>query len=285
MDYKIASPSRGLAWFRGGVRMLDRDPRGLLTVALGLLLLEQLPGLLIGVPALSATLSVLLLLFGPALLAGLLYAVAEAEAGRPVPVTYLFAGLRQPGARAQLIVLGVVALLAMLVMGLVLQRLLTAEQLQLFVRIASQQIKADSPEFQAAAPQLLKPLAVMMAIVFVLVVGLFFAVPRVMFDGKPALAALLESLVACVANTFALLVYGVIFVAAIFAAMLALGVVAMFLGLLGQLGMILLQLLALAFFVVVLVVSASGNYLAWREVFGRRDGPALAEPPRTGIVV
>lgn len=285
MEYRIAPARRGLAWFQGGVRMLDRNPRGLIGVSLCLVLLEQLPGLLVAVPALSMVLSVTMLVLGPALLAGLQFAIAEALAGRPVALGYLFEGLRRPQARTQLIVLGLLTLSVVLLMGLVMQRILGPDSMKLLTALANQQIKPDSTEFQAIFPPLLKATAAALAIGFVLMVGLFFAVPRVMFDGRGAMTALGESYIACAANVVPLLLYGLMFGAALFVACIGMGIAAIFFGLLGQVGVLLVDLVALGIGVVGMLVNASGNYLAWREVFGRGAVPGERSGSQAGIIV
>ncbi len=283
MEFRVASAGRGLVWFRGGVRMLDRNPRGLLTVAALLILLQQIPGLL-GPTTLAAVFAVTFLLLFPALFAGLQFAIAEADAGRPVGPGHLFEGLRRPGARASLIVLGLVVLLVVMAMAWIVHRQLSADQMQTLLLISQQKLKPDSPEFQAIAPALLKLIGTLLALGFVLTVGLFFAVPRVMFDARAALPALVESFLACASNVLPLLLYGVVFVAATFAAMLGLGVVAMFLGLMGSVGMVLMQLVVFALFVVTALVNAAVGYLAWREVFGHAQACAPRAGPPQGTI-
>ena len=285
MEFHVAPGSRGLKWFQGGVRMLDRNPRGLIAVTLLLVLLEQLPSLLASLPELSIALSVLLLLLGPALLAGLLHAIAEADAGRPVSLMQLFEGLHRPGVRAQLIVLGMMALLTAMLVGLVVQRILGPDNIKVIVQIASKELelKPDSEQAQALAMPLLKALAAALAILFVLMAGLFFAVPRVMFDGRKALGAMAESIAACAANVLSLTLYGLVFGAVVFVAFLGLAIIAAVLGLLGQAGLLLLDLIVIVVMVIGLLVNTSGNYLAWREVFGH--GSAGVPPPQAGIIV
>ena len=124
-----------------------------------------------------------------------------------------------------------------------------------------------------------------MAIGFVLMVGLFFAVPRVMFDGRPALPALAESYRVCAANVVPLTLYGLVFGAALFVAVMGMAIAAIFLGLLGPVGLLLIDLIALVIGVVGLLVNNAGNYLAWREVFGHGLAPGDAAGSRGGIIV
>jgi MFS family permease len=271
MDFRIAPSGRGLAWFQGAIRMLDKNPRGLLMVTLLLVLLDQIPSLLAANQGLSVALSVLLLLCGPALLGGVMFAVAEADAGRPVSPLYLFEGLRRSGARGSLLLLGVLGLLALLLVGVAVQRILGADNLAILTQIAEQKLAPQDAPMEKLAGPLMQVLIVVAVVLFVLLAGWFFAVPRVMFDGRRAFAAFVESIVACAANVLSMTVYGLMLVVASFVIGLALAIVALVCELFGNAGGILLGIVWIAVYTVVLVVSASGNYLAWREVFGHSD--------------
>lgn len=284
MDYKVASPGRGLAWFRGGVRMLDRDPRGLLTVALALAIINQLPGLATPLSPAWFAGSVLISLLGPTLAAGLLTAIADASAGRPVRLATLFTGFVQPGVRGNLVQLGVLTVALATLAGVAAWQLMGKDNIDVFMRLMHKQISPDSPAAQAMAVPFLKALLAALTITMVLMAGLFFAVPQVLFQGRAALPAFARSLAACSGNVLALTVYGLAFVAAGIAVAIGLGIVGAFLALLGDIGLQLLRLVMLALTVVVMVVSSSGNYLAWRELFDSA-GSTPEPPPRAGIVV
>ncbi len=283
MDFRTAPAGHGLAWFQGAIRMLDKNPRGLLMVTLLLVLLDQIPNLLASIQGLSIGLSVLLLLCGPALLAGVMFAIAEADVGRAVSPLHLFEGLRRPGARGPLLLLGAIGLLALLLVGVAVQRILGADNLAILMQIAEQKLAPQDAPMEKLVGPILQALMVAAAVLFVLLAGWFFAVPRVMFDGRRAFAAFIESIVACAANVMSMTVYGLMLIVASFVIGLAMAIVAVVCGLFGNAGGILLGVVMIAVYAVVLVVSASGNYLAWREVFGHRDaGDASASG---GIVV
>jgi hypothetical protein len=282
MDFHTAPASRGLAWFQGAIRMLDKNPRGLLMVTLLLVLLDQIPNLLAANQSLSATLSVLLLLCGPALLGGVMFSIAEADAGRPVSPLYLFEGLRRRGARGPLLLLGVIGLFALLLVGVAVQRILGADNLAILTQIAEQKLAPQDAPMEKLIGPLMQALMVAAVVLFVLLAGWFFAVPRVMFDGRRAFAAFIESIVACAANVLSMTVYGLMLAVASCVIGLAIAIVAVVCGLLGNAGEILLGIVWIAVCAVVLVVSASGNYLAWREVFGHRDP---GDPSSSGGIV
>lgn len=282
-DFKVASPSRGLEWFRGGVRMLDRNPRGLLTVTLGLAVLNQIPALAGAFSPAWLALSVLLSLLGPTLAAGLMVAIDDADHGRPVSLASLFAGFQRPGVRGQLVQLGLLSVILGMLAGLAAWHLMGKENIALFLALA-QQKHPDPAQIQAIAVPFLKALLAGVTILFILLAGIFFAVPRVLFQGRAALPAFIESITACAANVLPLTVYGLIFVLALVACALALGIFAAFAGLLGSVGLALMRVVLLALGVIVMLVGSSANYLAWRELFGggSDDRPP---PPRAGIVV
>lgn len=282
MDFRSTPAGHGLAWFQGALRILDKNPRGLLGLTLFFVMIQLAPNLLVTNPTLSMSLSMLLLLLGPALFAGVLHAIGEADAGRPVASLQLFEGLRRPGVRSQLLVLGVLQVLAMLLVVLAAQRIFGADNLAILMRVADQKIAPDSAEAQRIAAPLLQTMMVAVVILFVLLSGMFFAVPRVLFDGRKALGAFGESIVACAANVLSLTVYGLVLVGVVMAVCVGLMIVAAICGLLGKVGSFLFLAVFIGVFAVWLVVSSAGNYLAWREVFGHADANAGA-PPITGI--
>ena len=282
MDFRSTPAGHGLTWFQGALRMLDKNPRGLLSLSLFFALIQLSPNLLVTNQTLSMALSMLLLLLGPTLFAGVLYAIGEADAGRPVASTQLFEGLRRPGVRSQLLLLGVLQVLALFLVALAALRIFGADNLAILKKIAEQNVTPDDAQLQRIAAPLLRTMMVAVVIVFVLLSGMFFAIPRVLFDGRKALGAFGESIVACAANVLSLTVYGLVLVGTLMAVCVALMIVAAICGLLGTVGSFLFLAVVVAAFAVWLVVSSAGNYLAWREVFGHAHEGAGA-PPMTGI--
>jgi len=280
MDFRSAPAGHGLAWFQGALRMFDKNPRGLLSLSLFFVLIQLAPNLLVTNPTLSMALSMLLLLLGPALFAGVLHAIGEADAGRPVASSQLFEGLRLPGVRTQLLLLGVLQVLALLLVVLAAQRIFGADNLAILMKVADQKIAPDSAEAQRIAAPLLQTMMVAVVILFVLLSGMFFAVPRVLFDGRKALGAFGESIVACATNVLSLTVYGLVLVGVVMVVCVALMILAAICGLLGKVGSFLFLAILVGVCAVWMVVSSAGNYLAWREVFGHADAGA---PPITGI--
>jgi len=274
MDFRTAPGSRGLAWFKGAVRMLDKNPRGLLSITLFFFLIQQVPNLFASTQEVSYALLTVLLVLNPALFAGLLFAISEADAGRPVSSLQLFEGLRRPRVRAQLMLLGVLQALGLLLVLLAVQRVFGADNLDILMKVANQKLTPDSVQAKQMAGPLLQTVMVSLVIVFVLLAGMFFAVPRVMFDGRSALGAFGESIAACAANVLSLTVYGLVLIGVVMVLAVALASVAALLALLGKIGSMLFLIVVIAVSVVGLLVNTAGNYLAWREVFGHANASA-----------
>ncbi len=282
--YRITPAARGMQWLKAAIGMVDRNPRGLLMVSLAFIIIGQLPSLFGSLQQLAELLMFVVLMIGPALAGGLMHAIAEAEAGRPVSLGQLFEAFRRPGRLLPMLVLGMLTVLALLLLVFAAEKVLGPDNIALLVKIGSQQLQPDEATMEQLAQPLLRFLMLATVIAFVLFTGLFFAVPRVLFDGRPPLAAFLESFAACAANVLPLTVYGLAFVALMFVAVLVFAVLSLLLGLLGKLGAALGFVLYLAWLTLVVLVSTSGNYLAWRDVFGHtQSDPAV--PHHTGIEV
>jgi hypothetical protein len=172
-------------------------------------------------------------------------------------------------------------MLALLLVVLAAQRIFGADNLAILMKVAEQKIAPDSAEVQQIAAPLLKTMMVAVVILFVLLSGMFFAIPRVLFDGRCALGAFGESIVACAANVLALTVYGLVLVGVVLVVCVALMIVAAIFALFGKVGAVLLLVIVIAVSVVGVLVNTAGNYLAWREVFGHAD----QDSAQAGIVV
>jgi uncharacterized membrane protein len=280
MDFRTSPAGRGLAWFQGAIRMLDKNPRGLLAVVLLLVLIQETPNLFGAIPVLCYALLGTSLVLGPSLFAGLLYAIGEADAGRPVASMQLFEGMRRPGVRSQLLLLGVLQALALLLILLAVQRIFGPDNIAILSKLAEQKLTPDSAEAQRMAGPLLQTMLVIALIVFILLAGMFFAIPRVLFDGRGAIAAFGESIVACFANVLSLTVYGLVLIAVTMVLGVVLAIIAGLLALLGKVGAFIFFGVVIAVTMVAMLVSMSGNYLAWRDVFGHAD-----TIPQGGITV
>lgn len=283
-EFRTVAAARGMRWFQGAIGMLDRNPRGLLLTALVFVVIEKLPSLLATLQPLAGMLALAVLLITPALMGGLMHAIAEADEGRPVSVGQLFEAFRRPGVVLPMLVLGMLSILGLFALGYAANTILGPDNIAILAKVAAQQLKPEDVPMDQLEQPLLRFLMAAAVILFVLLAGLFFAVPRVLFDRRPALAAFLESFVACAANVLSLTLYGLALTFAVFVLLLVLAVAAVLLGVLGQLGTLLGFLIFPPALMLAVLVSAAGNYLAWREVFGHVDADA-DKPPIAGIAV
>lgn len=201
----------------------------------------------------------------------------------PIASVLLFEGLRRPGVRGQLLMLGAFTLLAMLLIVFSARNIIDVRSAKVLGQLLNQTLQPDSPALQAAAVPLFKAMMAAAVILFVLLTGLFFSIPRVMFDGRSAATALAESFVACAANVLSLTVFGLLFFAAGFMLFVAFSILAAVLGTFGQVGSVLLMVVMVATMMIWVLITTSGNYLAWREVFGRTAMDP--SPPQGGIIV
>lgn len=282
-EFRIVKAARGMHWFRAAIGMIDKNPRGLLLTTLLFIVIWQLPNVFSASPALAAVATLVLLLISPALWGGVMQAIAQADAGRTVSPLQLFEGFHH-GVLRPLLVLGLLTVLAILILGFAAQSILGAENIAILQKVAAQQLAPQDAPMEQLAPPLLRLLLLATVVLFVLFSGLLFAVPRVLFDRRPALAAFIESFAACAANVLPLAVWSIVLIAGAFALVLVLGVVLLLLGMLGKLGIALGMLVYLGMLLLALLISAAGNYLAWREVFGHADADVGAAPT-TGIAV
>jgi len=281
-EHHAVPAGRGLAWFQHAMRAFERSPRGLVQVASLYVLLVFAQQMLAGVPGIPAVLVLSLSLFGPALTAGVMHAVDLAQSGRPVAASDLFEGLRRPGVRTQLLVLGLFATVNAAIAVMAFRRVLGPEGLKVLELLAKHAIKPDSAQAQALALPLLKAAMAASAVFLFVWAGLFFSVPRVMFDGRNALLSIYDSIVAVLANALPMIAYVLLWCGAGFVFLIASSLVLALLSLLGPLGEMLYLLLLFATMVALVVVAATGNFLAFREVF-LRSGEA--PPPQAGIIV
>jgi hypothetical protein len=289
--------SAGAHWMLGGVSLLRRAP-----VALGLLgglwgvFGALVFSLTLAVPALAAGLQFALALAGPVLFAGLVWAVHEVASGRPAEPGHLLQALRQ-GLVPQLLATLLPQLAAGMFLALLLLALIGSEQQQQlaaaaqeFNRLAESGVQPSPEEVQALvadlpAGRILLWLLLVVVSGLVVAMTVFVSVPRILFDRRPGLAAMSDSLRASVHNLPALLVFFVVAFMAIsaiyFAVLLATLVAQFVLG--AWLAAWIAQILLMA---LVMPLLAGAVLTAWAQLFGQEDARvAPASPgPATGQI-
>lgn len=203
----------------------------------------------------------------PILAAGMVYAYREQARGGAGQIEHLFRGFSEPGKPVQLGLLGLPSIASTLLI-LVLA----------FVFFGSALLGAAVSGGSNAGTALAAGFGLSFLLVFLLALAISllaffliaFAVPRVMFDGIEPFAAMKESLSASLANVGALLIFSVL----LFGICLV-GALVNIIPILGQLAFLALLLILTA-------VSWAGLYLAYRDLFGAAEAPALpaqAPPP------
>lgn len=264
-----------MAWLRFGLDMLRRYPGAFLGMGVVVVILGQIP--------LAGTLIALLL--GPSLTAGVAYAAREADAGRTPRLGQLFEAFT--GDKP----LGSLVALCLPTIGLIVALVL----LLMFVLLGAtggdpQQLQAMTATPEALLAVLRGHLGVLLLLVLIAAVLqtmlVFFAVPRVMFDRRGAFGAMADSVRASARNAGALLsLVFVLFALGIVAAAVVAVLVYLPLALLHVAG-------AWARTILVMVLGTFANalgglvtYAAWRDVFGEMPAdPVAASAPGTTVV-
>ncbi|MFC6841093.1 BPSS1780 family membrane protein [Xanthomonas theicola] len=283
--------SAGAEWLLTGISLLRRAPLalGLLGVIWGL---AALLALLVGAlnPTLGLLAQLLLGLAGPLLFGGLVWAVREVDQGRAARPAHLLQGLHDGRARSLL-----AALLPQVLVGLALGALALLvvgqtgwEQLGTVMNKLNALGQSKTPPDSAQVEQLVATLPALRILLWLLLVlvgfvavtlTLFVLAPQVMFDGRNGLAAMRNSLRACLHNAPAMLVFFVLAFIAMFALYFALAVVVLLVQAIAgpTIAALVAQLLLMA---LAMPTLAGAVYAAWKRMFVHSgDAASAAAPP------
>lgn len=269
MNPRSVDAGHGLAWFKGGIGLVQANPVPLLVIALLFVIGTSALSL---VPVLG-TLAVALLV--PVLGGGYMVALHEEHEGRGAQIEHLFRGFQDNDRLVQLVILGVPAVLAGLLFVVLLVVMLGAAVVQ--VGIAGGLGGSGAGDVAGLGVGALVAMLVGLLVVLLAMALVVFAVPRVMLDRVDAVSAMKESFAASFSNVGAMLVFALLFVAALFA-LLVLTVAVGWIPILGQIAAFFAWL---AFGIGWIAVSNAGVYLAWRDLWpadAATPGP-LAPPP------
>ncbi|UYB52361.1 BPSS1780 family membrane protein [Xanthomonas sp. AM6] len=282
--------SAGAEWLLTGIALLRRAPLalGLLGVIWGL---AALLALLMGAlnPTLGMLAQLLLGLAGPLLFGGLVWAVREVDQGRTAQPAHLLQGVHDGRAPSLL-----VALLPQVLVGLALGALALVvvgqsgwEQLGTVMTKLNELGQSSAQPDPAQVEQLVATLPAMRILLWLLLVfvgfvavtlTLFVLAPQVMFDGRGGLAAMRNSLRACLHNLPAMLVFFILAFIAMFALYFALVLVILLLQALAgpTIAALVAQLLLMA---LAMPALAGAVYAAWKQMFVHSGDAAPAVPP------
>lgn len=269
-DVNKVAASAGAQWLLDGFGALRKAP-------LGLGLLGAIYGAIALVVAILASrspallgLQLLMMLVGPLLAGGIVFAVRSVEQGGKALPGHLLEGF-QSGRLGRLLLtllpnIGALLLCLVLLVAMVGQTALT-EMMQVMEQAAAQ--TQPDPELFSSLP--LGRLALWMLLSLLIgIVASFFtfvAIPEIMFTDNGAFAAMGRSFRACLRNLSALVVFiivTVIAVIAIYIVVMIIGVIARAVG--GALAMnVVTQLLLMA---VLMPVMMGAVHSAWKQMLG-----------------
>ncbi|WP_369977889.1 BPSS1780 family membrane protein [Xanthomonas bundabergensis] len=286
--------SAGAEWLLTGISLLRRAPLalGLLGVIWGL---AALLALLMGAlnPTLGMLAQLLLGLAGPLLFGGLVWAVREVDQGRAAQPAHLLQGLHDRRAPSLL-----VALLPQVLVGLALGALALVvvgqsgwEQLGTVMTKLNELGQSSTQPDPAQVEQLVATLPAMRILLWLLLVfvgfvavtlTLFVLAPQVMFDGRGGLAAMRNSLRACLHNLPAMLVFFILAFIAMFALYFGLVLVILLVQALAgpTIAALVAQLLLMA---LAMPALAGAVYAAWKQMFVHTGDAAPAVPPPSNV--
>lgn len=267
--YHKAGFLRGLRWLPAAAERLFSA----FAPMAGLAALWMLISLLAVVPLIG---QLLLMLITPSLTAGAMAAFSEVEAGRRPAPTALVSAWRHPNLRNRLLGIGsfflVGSLIALVLLAAWLGGQATPEQIQ-----AAQ----TSPEAMAELLNAISfgPVLLLAGVAMAIVLSaMYFAIPLVAFADAPVGQALWSSLRAVLANWAAFLGLGLALIALVFGLGLVFGLLTLSLGLaLGGAGQMIGQVLFMLMAMLVQVLMAGTQWVAFREIFGSDE--ERPEPP------
>lgn len=257
----------GAEWLLGAIALIRQAPLPLVVMGLiwsALSALASLTGQL--------WLSLLIGVFGPAMMGGIIYAMREVEQGRSAQPGYLLQGLRE-GKGARLLAMLLPQVGAVLVMMLLVFALFTTQELEQFAKVMQQLQTRSGAQAVPSLPAGRLLLWSALVIVAGIVAGLltFMAVPEVMFTERGAFSAMGLSLRACLRNLGAVVAAMLLLVIAVlamtFAANLLMLVLSIVIG--TNAALLITQLLLMT---VLLPLLGGMTYLAWRQMLGDGGG-------------
>jgi hypothetical protein len=259
--YRKSGFAAGLRWIPAAAELLFSSFGPLA----GLAALWLLVSLIAVVPVIG---QLAIMLITPMLTAGAIAAFAQVSAGRRPSPTMLFAAWGRSDLRKRLFALGgfgvLGSLLALLVVSTWLGSQVTPEQIQ-----AAQQ----SPDAMAEMISRLSfsPLLLVAAgILAAVMAAMYFAIPLVVFQGVATSTSLATSLRAVLANWSAFLAFGLVAIAMILALGFVFEIVNLFLSLaMGQAAAMVNQVVFMLVAMLVQILMAGAQWIAYTDVFGR----------------
>ena len=251
MAFQKVPAGNGLQWITEAVNLIMKNPAPFLLMGLVLGVISMVP--IIG--------GLALLILGPALYGGVMFAANEQQAGRKADFPQLFQAFKEEGKLPKMLMLCLPAVAAAVILAVLGAMLLGGAMLG-----AGMAASANSNAGLAALGA-----SAFVFFLLALAVGIvsysltFFATPRVMLEGAEPIEAMKDSARAVLANIGPVLVY----IGVLLLAVLVVGGILSFIPVIGPLAMM----------TVLTPVICVAAYLAWRQV--HRDDITREIPPAT----
>jgi uncharacterized membrane protein len=206
MEPRSVKAGHGWSWIVEGYRLFRKSPAVWLAV---LLLLFASTRVLLAVPLLGLVVVVLMPLF----IVGLMEGCRALELGERLEVGHLLAGFRRNAPR--LATIGGVSLIGNLMLMMIVMEMGGEAITALMKTVAKGEAMTPqlAQEMQAATRTVARALLVGMAVTLPLFMALWYAPLLVYFNDLKPIAAMKSSLIACIKNAGAMLVYGAVIVA------------------------------------------------------------------------
>lgn len=241
MAFQKVPAGNGLQWLTEAVSLILKNPAPF-----------ALMGLVVGVISLVPILGGLaLLILGPALYGGIMYAAREEASGRKADFQQLFQAFKEPGKLPKMMMLCLPMVALAVVLGVIGVVLLGGALMGAGMSGANGGDPSAAIAAFGGGMMLFGLIALVLG--FFCYALTFFATPRVMLEGTEPMEAMKDSLRAVLANIGAVLVFCLIL-------LLAVGVVGAVLSIIPIIGPLILTLALTP------LLSVAG-YVAWRQVY------------------
>jgi len=251
MSFGKVDAGNGLNWLMEGIGIVFRNPGAFLVMAL-------IIGVINLIPFLG---SLAILVCGPALIGGIVYAARTEADGGKAELGQLFQAFQEPGKIGPMLLLclpTIVGAAILLVCGVVFG---------VGALVSGGLSAANGSSLGAGAIGGGVMLLALIGLIVVLAIYAFqfFAIPRVMLDGAEPFAAMRESFSACLANLGAFLVFAIVFTVLCCVA----GLVLIWIPIIGWIVMA----------GVGTVILGAALFVAYRQVYGGAADAASTMPP------
>lgn len=267
-DVTKVPASAGAQWLLDGFAVLRKAPLGLGMLGVIYGALSLLVGFTIDNHGVFLALQLVMLLIGPLLMGGFMFAVHSVDAGGPALPAHLLEGFRGGRAGRLLATLLpniVAALVCVLLLFVLVGPQAVGEMVEAMEQASAQ--AAPDPAMVASWPIGRLMLWLVLSVVVALTASFFtfIAIPQIMFAGSGGFAAMARSFRASVRNLPALLVFLIVALIAMFAIYIAVIIVGFVVKMLaGVMAMqVVTQLLSMAVMMPVLVGSI---HAAWKQL-------------------